>query len=102
LARVAVEAADAGDPVACRIIDEAAADLATMCVAVAKQLEFSSGTAPLYLALAGGLLVNAATARERLMQRMQDLHFDRIEIQLVPEPVAGAVRLARDFHLGVR
>jgi N-acetylmuramic acid 6-phosphate etherase len=102
LARVAVEAADAGDPVACRIIDEAAADLATMCVAVAKQLGFSSAPTPLYLALAGGLLVNAATARDRLMQRMQDLHFDRIEIQLVPEPVAGAVRLARDFHAGVR
>ena len=41
LARVAVEAADAGDPIACRIIDEAAADLAAMCVAVAKQLGFS-------------------------------------------------------------
>jgi N-acetylmuramic acid 6-phosphate etherase len=102
LARVAIEAADAGDPIACRIIDEAAADLAAMCAAVAKQLGFSSGPTPLYLALAGGLLVNAAAARDRLMQKIRERDFQRIEIQLVPEPVAGAVRLARDFHFGVR
>ena len=99
---MAIEAADAGDPIARRIIDEAAADLAAMCAAVAKQLGFSSGPTPLYLALAGGLLVNAAAARDRLMQKIREGDFDRIEIQLVPEPVAGAVRLARDFHFGVR
>lgn len=98
LAPVAVEAADAGDPIAGRIIDEAAADLAAMCAAVAKQLGFSSGPARLYLALAGGLLVNAASARNRLLQKIRERDFDQIEVQLVPEPVAGAVRLASDFR----
>ena len=65
---VAVAAADEGDPVACRIIDEAAAELAAMCSAVAKQLKFQPGPSPLHLALAGGLLVNAATARDRVVQ----------------------------------
>jgi N-acetylglucosamine kinase-like BadF-type ATPase len=102
LARVAVEAADAGDTIACRIIDEAAADLAAMCAAVARQLGLCPGPAPLYLAFAGGLLVNASLARQRFLQRMREGDFDQIEIQLVPEPVAGAIRLASEAQLGVR
>ncbi len=101
LARVAVAAADEGDPVACQIIDEAAAELATMCWAVANQLEMRTGSSPLHLAMAGGLLANASAARDRVVQRLRARGFERIEVQLVPDPVAGAVRLASDLSAGV-
>lgn len=96
LARVAAAAAEAGDAVAGQILDEAATDLAAMCLAVARQLGFTAAPAPLHLALAGGLLIHAPTIRERLTHELRKQGCVQLEIHLVPDPVAGAVRLASE------
>jgi N-acetylglucosamine kinase-like BadF-type ATPase len=100
LARIAVEAADAGDPVACRIMDEAAVELAAMCCAVARQLRLHLEPPPLQLALTGGLLLRAPALQERLAQILRGGEFKQVEVRLVAEPVSGAVRLACDQRTG--
>jgi N-acetylmuramic acid 6-phosphate etherase len=97
LARVAVEAAGEGDFVAVQIIDEAAAELASMCLAVTRQLGLQPESSPLYVAMAGGLLIHAARLRERVVQILRECDFPQVTPRLVPEPVAGAVRLAGEL-----
>lgn len=97
LAQLAVDAAAEGDPVAAQIIDNAAAELAAMCASVANQLGFQPGASPLYLAISGGLLVHAERLREQVLGGLRARGFSRVESQGVPEPVAGAVRLAREL-----
>jgi len=54
------------------------------------------------LAMAGGLLVHAATLRERIVQILRKGDFPHTEPRLVPEPVAGAVRLAGELTKAFR
>lgn len=90
LAAVVLTQADAGDPVARRIVDRAGRALAAMVAAVVR--EFAWDQVP--LAMAGGVLLGSP----RLQRRLR-FHLDRRplvidSIGLVPEPVCGAVRLA--------
>ncbi|BAS28277.1 hypothetical protein LIP_2436 [Limnochorda pilosa] len=99
LARPVVEAADAGDTVAARILDDAAGELALLVRAVLERAAFLAPLETVPVVAAGGLFrlgpswgrrVAGALAREapraRLAERVQD-------------PVVGAAYLAlRRFH----
>ena len=90
LAPIVLEAANS-DPTARQIIADAAGELANMVSLLAGQLSL----APEYtLALTGGVLLNEAVLRERLLARLQT-QADAPRAVLVEEPVRGAVALAR-------
>lgn len=91
LAPVVVNAAEQGDAAAGEILDVAASELAEMVASVARRLDFAQGRFP--LCLAGRLLVDPCPLRVRLAARMAWLDLEPT-ITVVPEPVAGAVRLA--------
>lgn len=81
------------DDVADTIVDRAAEDLAGMVNTLAGKLRFdvSGPPPPPVLALAGGLLTHSNRLSERVIRRIT---FPFADVQRVPEPVAGAVRLA--------
>ncbi len=92
LAHLVVRCADEGDHIALRLVEHTAAALAETVIATARQLQFPAGDIP--LALTGGLLLEAPLVRTRLGTELErrEAHFS--PIVLVPEPVAGAVRMA--------
>ena len=71
LATLVFEAAREGDPVARRIVADAAGELATAVLAVANRLEFPDGTLALALALAGGLLTGESGFRNQVVRRVR-------------------------------
>jgi N-acetylmuramic acid 6-phosphate etherase len=91
LARVVLDAADAGDRVADGIIDSAVEQLKGMVYSVAARLDEARPP----LALAGGLLAHADLFRERLLRQFSVDDFDRDDARVVAEPVAGTIVLAR-------
>lgn len=93
-AELVTQLAAADDPVAQRILDEAASELATMVAAVATKLEFPGSPFP--LALAGGVLLAESGLRGRLESSMTSLGLRPQSIKPVPDPVAGAVLLAQE------
>lgn len=90
---VVVFAVAADDAVAQRIIDSAAADLAAMVAALIKPLNLPVGNFP--LALAGSVLEQQESFRERVLARLQQTKAEPGTVSIVSEPVRGAVTLAR-------
>lgn len=95
LAPIVLNAADAGDMVATRILQHSAQALAQTALAVTRKLEFASRMIP--LALGGGLLLGAPEYRELFLQECERrsseaYHFS--PIGLAAEPVHGAVKIA--------
>ncbi len=93
LADVVTNTADANDPVARTIVDEAAGDLASLIAAVVRKLEHPSKPFP--LALTGGVLLGSTRLAESLRRQIDRLHLQTASITEVDDPVAGAVQLAR-------
>ena len=93
LAELVTQVAATDDPVAQRILDHAASELAIMVATVAKKLEFPGDRFP--LALTGGLLLAENGVRERLESCITSLALETLSITPVSDPVAGAVLLAR-------
>lgn len=93
LSPVVVQAAEEGDAVAGNLIERAAADLASLVDAVARQLALSANPFP--LALAGGLLLGSQRLRSELARQLATLELTADPMTLVAEPVQGAVRLAQ-------
>jgi N-acetylmuramic acid 6-phosphate etherase len=92
LAPLVFAAADASDAAARDIVADAAEQLAQAGAAVARQLGWRQ-TVP--LALAGGCLLAGAGYRDQVVGRLQALGLVCDPVTAVPEPAAGAVRLAR-------
>ena len=92
LSEIVFHAAESADVVARSIIAEAAADLAGMVVAVARKLNFADE--PFSLAYTGGVLLKNAILGQLLRARLGEAGLERVTIMAVPDPVAGAVRLA--------
>lgn len=92
LAAVVVGAADAGDAVAVKLLRDAATDLARHVQAVARRLELDQTEVP--LALAGGLLTHAGWLRDGLIEELERGGLIPVPVNLVCEPVAGAIELA--------
>jgi N-acetylglucosamine kinase-like BadF-type ATPase len=93
LAPVVVQCAERGDAVAARVVTDAADALARSAAAVSRKLDMQDDTFP--LALTGGLLLGAAFLREQLWRALEYYHCEGAPIELVHQPVYGAVRLAR-------
>lgn len=91
LASVVVRAAKNGDAVALNLLEQSATSLATTMVAVARALDFRE-TIP--LALTGGLLIETATLRTRLVEIAKQRGHDFSPVALVLHPVMGAVKIA--------
>jgi N-acetylglucosamine kinase-like BadF-type ATPase len=92
LASVVFDAA-AEDAVALTIIESAAGELAEMVAAVCRRLQLPDGEYA--LALAGSVILNRPRLREHLQTRLNAIGWSTGAIWLVPEPVRGAVALAR-------
>jgi N-acetylglucosamine kinase-like BadF-type ATPase len=95
LARIVLETAEQGDAVAGQLVRSAAADLAAMVAAVASSLTFHDQDYA--LALTGGVLRNSPLLRDQLGQQLALQACSPASVQSVPEPVAGALRLARNL-----
>jgi len=93
LADVVTQAAEGGDVVAGRILDQAGAELAAMVAAVAETLDLSGDRFP--LALAGGLVTNSALLRGRMLEHLALLGLTAEPVASVPDPALGALQLAR-------
>jgi N-acetylglucosamine kinase-like BadF-type ATPase len=92
LAPDVIRAADEGDQVAERLVDDQVRELAECVLAVVGGLGFPQTAVP--LALAGGLLVNAPTYRDRFLRQLRDLGIGASHVLAVSEPAEGALRRA--------
>jgi N-acetylglucosamine kinase-like BadF-type ATPase len=95
LAEVVLDAAAAGDVAAQKIVGDAVGELAEMVAALAETLELS--LAPFPLALGGGVLLHSQLLRARVRESLAARGLTADPVACVPEPVLGAVRLARDL-----
>ena len=97
LAPVVLALADEGDPVAAGIAQDAAVELAAAAAAAARPLGL---TAPIPVALAGGLLVSSTGYRALFLTALADRGLCPDPVAVVAEPAGGAVRLALDSLAG--
>lgn len=92
LAPLVLDAAEVGDEVALSVVEGAAAGLARTAHAAARRLSLDEQAVP--VALAGGVLLASAVYRQKLISYMEIYEMRPEPVQCVPEPAAGAVRLA--------
>jgi N-acetylmuramic acid 6-phosphate etherase len=95
LTPIVQQVADRGDPVACEILETAAADLAVMYEALLARLPLEADDR--ILALAGGTLVHGHLVRKRLMSRLEQSAHPPHRMELVDDPVRGALVIARQI-----
>jgi len=88
-ARLVFEAAEAFDPVAARLVQSGAAELATAAGTVEKSLDFQGGSVP--LVLAGSLLVGQQGYRQMVLDRIEH-QFDLGPVYIVEELASIAAR----------
>ncbi len=91
LATLVSSAADDGDPDACQILAEAAAELAQLASRTAQAIGVADSGFP--LALAGGVLMNSKKLQDGLHAELELLGL-QCSVHKVPEPLAGCIRLA--------
>jgi N-acetylglucosamine kinase-like BadF-type ATPase len=92
LAPLVLDAARANDAVAGQLVRQAAEELAETAAVVARQLGLEQQ--PLPVGLAGGVLLASDAYRQRVLAGLAARGIRADPVQLVPEPAAGAVRLA--------
>jgi N-acetylglucosamine kinase-like BadF-type ATPase len=97
LAPLVFEAARESDPVAQRIIAQAAGELADLVRTLARRLGLTSGSYP--LAAAGGVLIHHGELREAVVDALSRTGSAPAQCVLVAEPVRGAIALARQLLL---
>jgi N-acetylglucosamine kinase-like BadF-type ATPase len=93
LAPLVMSAAIDADPVAIRIVDDAADAAARLVKAAIDKLHLDA-SAP--LALAGGVACSGDYFREALLEKLLQYEISPEPVILVPEPVEGALLMARD------
>lgn len=93
LAEVVISAAEDGDGVAEKILDQAATELAVLVAGVNRRLGFAE-TFP--LVLAGGVLLGSGSLRDRLMRSLAARGLHPQPTSRVSDPVLGALKLAQD------
>lgn len=83
--------AEAGDEVAVHLVNTAAADLSLAIGSVARQLNWG-GTVP--GAMGGGVLVHSPYLVQKVIHSTQQVGINLEPVQIVDEPVVGAIRYA--------
>jgi len=94
LTEMVVDVAERGDQLARELLRAAGEELAQAARAVASQLALPQ---PIPCALAGSVILHAATVRQSLQQAATAQGLALSPITPVPEPAQGAVRLARQL-----
>lgn len=94
LAVLVKHAADAGDPVAQRIVREAGRSLALLIAAVAHNLKLPP---PFPCAFAGSVVVKGPVVYNALLSSAEMLGLRLNPVTLVPDPAHGALRLAQSL-----
>jgi N-acetylglucosamine kinase-like BadF-type ATPase len=84
--------AESRDSVAVVLVEQAADDLAGLVNCLARRMRWSGGEFP--LALSGGLLLNHPQFVSLLQTRLKRRRMAPATLQLVPDPVQGALLLA--------
>jgi N-acetylmuramic acid 6-phosphate etherase len=97
LAPLVSAAADEGDPVALRILERAAAELALLVKTVVLRLRLPREKLP--LVLAGGVLDASERQRKAVVSSLRSIGV-AVDVQPAPSALAGAVALARSLHDG--
>lgn len=97
LVDVVFDAARTGDGIANRILNSAAGELAELVQTLVERLQLPNNGFP--LAFAGGVLLHNADFREAVERHLATTGIRPDGIALVPQPVRGAVLLARDAAL---
>jgi N-acetylglucosamine kinase-like BadF-type ATPase len=91
LADLVTHCADQGDPVAVRIVKQAASELAALVFAAAEKLKLGP-TFP--LALAGGVICGSRLLRETLLSELAARNVSPNPVEIVDDPVVGCLRIA--------
>ena len=91
LTRTVFATAETGDAVASEIVDTGAKHLVALVRSAAEKSGFQNSFP---LALAGGVLCGSEYYRNKLRSYLAESDIDPQEIQLVPEPALGALKLA--------
>lgn len=94
LANEVIQAAQDKDVVANRILADAAAELSEMVRAAADRAGLAGHSFP--LAVTGGLLLNAPSVREQLIDSLQAAGLTVEPMTLVEKPVLGAILIAKN------
>ncbi len=97
LAPLVTAAADQGDPVAVRILERAAAELALLVKTVVRKLGMQDGRLP--LVLAGGVLDHSERERRAVISMLRSLGVE-VDVQPTPCAAEGAVALACELLAG--
>ena len=91
LSSLVFDQAQAGDPVARKLVERAAGELTLGIMTLSRQLDFADG--PLPLALAGGLLTGEPTFRAMVLRRLRRRR-QVGPVEVVTEPASSAARAA--------
>jgi N-acetylglucosamine kinase-like BadF-type ATPase len=94
-APVVLQAAADGDLVALRIREQAAQNLSSMTIAVARSLDF--GCREYQLAFSGGVFQHHAALRDAVLRYLDQHQLTPRAMAVVHEPVDGALLLAQDM-----
>jgi N-acetylglucosamine kinase-like BadF-type ATPase len=97
LAPLVIRQAARGDAMALRLVNDGAQSLAHGVRAIRDALHFAPAAFP--LALTGGVLLGAEFYRAQFLRALENENCLCAPIELVPQPVVGAVRLARELAL---
>jgi N-acetylmuramic acid 6-phosphate etherase len=92
LAPLVLDAAEAGDPAARAVAEDAAGQLAHLAAAAAHRLGLERQAVP--VALAGGVLLASAPYRQQVLRSLEILGITPDPVQCVPEPAIGGILLA--------
>jgi N-acetylglucosamine kinase-like BadF-type ATPase len=84
--------ADSGDAVAKSIITQAAADLTELVITLATRLRLTHSAIP--LAISGGVLLSQPTLVDEVRRRLAAAPLPDVIVTPVPDPVAGAIKIA--------
>lgn len=98
LASLAIEvitAEEDGDAVAAALLDEAATELAAMVRAAAERAGLAGRPFP--LAVTGGLVLNARSVRDRLVEKVRVMGLTPEPFAMVEHPAEGAILRARSL-----
>lgn len=96
LADVVFDAEDS-DEIAAQVLQQGVTALADCVTCVARKLGFAASEYT--LGAAGGVILSRARYRDAVLERLSERGFAPLCLELVPQPVVGALHIARQLRL---